>query len=796
MTDLLCPWPASPDYRLGMFESVVALLYMLALWAIGRAVLMAGRADRDSWLAMPVGLSVVGIAGNALYFAAGLSVHVIQWILVAAVLPCVVFLLRRRLPRFEWEQLLAVLGLFLVLALPAYLGGEQYYVFRGNHGDHFNYINMTLALRANPYAAYVNAAPEQFLATDVLAHGLQLVPFRPAAALAFALMLPGKTGNLHLLAFLYVTALMSLIFPAACFAWARIVQAYGRFNRGVGLTLVFSAAYVVGFWGQYLFDINAWSHMSAVSMLLGFVFAYARLLWRLTAAPQARAAVLLPDVLPATILAAGAFLFYPENTVAHLAMVGGGTVVWCGLTRRLPGLRTVVLFAALLTTALMLSSAPFWEGTVGFVVTQFGPAAGDVPEHWWRYFDSYWQGLRASPPADVACATCLSGIANRVLAVAGMYFLTPDYAAMPIARYAWMATTILLALVTIYNLSASLSAPHFVNDTAVFLVSVVISGLPFMIFYLANDALWNLGKFLAFVSPYLFMVLCLPLVAPAPGLTRVNTRVRPLVTWLSRGAVFVLVGAQFGFGAARVWAARDPLGIGYDNATYPSILVTTIKSSMVWQIDSRTFSACTGVHLSSDVDRYFVEFLKQKLAYARVSYFSAAPVLSSVVNGREVGRQPSIPTDCNAVSGGTRARWREVSSLPPFDGTIDFLERDPHVVFTGFDGPGRSGSWTHGPRASITLPALLPERFTMELDVAGVLGPNASQLFRVRAGGQERIVSFPGPGTYSIPFERVRDGTEFEILIPAPTSPLSLGLSTDPRALGLALQRIRILRAD
>ena len=81
----------------------------------------------------------------------------------------------------------------------------------------------------------------------------------------------------------------------------------------------------------------------------------------------------------------------------------------------------------------------------------------------------------------------------------------------------------------------------------------------------------------------------------------------------------------------------------------------------------------------------------------------------------------------------------------------------------------------------------------MELDVIAVFGPNVSQPFRVRAGGQERIVSFSGPGKYSIPFEHVRDGTECEIFIPAPTSPLSLGQSTDPRALGLALRRIRIL---
>jgi hypothetical protein len=266
--------------------------------------------------------------------------------------------------------------------------------------------------------------------------------------------------------------------------------------------------------------------------------------------------------------------------------------------------------------------------------------------------------------------------------------------------------------------------------------------------------------------------------------------------WLSRGAVVVLVCAQFGFGGARVWAARDPRGIGYDSATYPSIQEVTMKSAMVWQVDSRMLATCRGVHLVRDGDPFYLEFVKQKLAYAHVPYFSSAPVLSQVVIGNEVGRQPWIPTDCAVLpAGGTRPRWSEVSRLQLFDGTIDFQERDPRLAFAGFGNPDGWGSWTDGARASIMLSALLPDRFTMELDVIAVFGPNASQPFRVRAGGQERTVSLSGPGKYSIPFEHVRDGIECEIFIPAPTSPLSLGQSTDPRALGVALRRIRILPA-
>jgi hypothetical protein len=189
-----------------------------------------------------------------------------------------------------------------------------------------------------------------------------------------------------------------------------------------------------------------------------------------------------------------------------------------------------------------------------------------------------------------------------------------------------------------------------------------------------------------------------------------------------------------------------------------------------------------------------MEYMKQKLTYLGVPYFSSLPVRTHYAGGQEVGRQQPIMIDCNAVfMKAPSGKWRAVSDLPLFDGTIDLADRHPLVSFVGFGNPEGWGSWTDGERARIILPHSLPDCFTLEVDIVGIFGPNVGRPFRIRAGRQERVITFREPGIYSVAFQDVKDASDLEIRVPAPTSPQSLGLSNDPRALGVVLRRVRIL---
>ena len=491
------------------------------------------------WLAMPIGLCLVGLTGNVLYFMCGFSVQSIQSLFLCALLPCLAVLFGRGVRPGEWCRLVTVLGIFLVLALPAWICGEQYYVFRGNIWDQFFYLNQALILWANPLHVYQHALPNNFLAQDIVAHGLIFVKREPTVILVFSMLLPDGRGNIHLLVFLYVTALWALVYPALRYV-CKGLEAYELETNNRWLLIVPSFAYVVGFWGQYVFDINDWKEMAGLSLLLGFVFEYRKLLQQLASPITYAGKPITRQYFLTGLLAAGSFLFYPENTVMHVPLLFAATVLWCLITRQIPRPRAMVALAVFSVVVFLISTIPNWDGAVGFVIfnTKFGLTQAT---DWWKYFDSYWLGFHSNALFDQIIGAgesywryfdhdwwqlfcnywqgvqvspvlgALSVLANLALALIGMYFVTPDYAVSFWLRYAWISLTIIFAILAGSCLVVTLFIRFRANQATMFLKVFFLLGVIFMFYLLNKGTLWSLGKAVSYMSPYLFLLICIGL---------------------------------------------------------------------------------------------------------------------------------------------------------------------------------------------------------------------------------------------------------------------------------------------
>ncbi len=727
-----------------MIEVPVVLIFLFSLWVFGRSLILACRLDDSDWLAMPIGLCLVGLVSNILYFTVGLSAQLIQLVFLSILIPCLVMVLQRGVPRCEWSRLLSVLGVFLLLALPAFIGGEQYYVFRGNHWDQFNYINQALTLWDNPFSVYHHALASHFLAKDILVHGMPFIQYRPAVGLVLALLLPGGQGNIHLLAFLYVTALWALVFPALCFAWKRVLEAYDRGTDHFLILIGPAFAYTIGFWGQYIFDINAWSQVASLPLLLAFVFQYIRLLQYLVDPSAYKGKSIASQYIVTGLLVAGAFLFYPENTVIHTGLLLGATVLWYVITRKVPQFTVFVSLVVFSIAVLLISSLPYWNGTAGFLMFQVKNVSAGQGTNYWRYFDRYWLGIHGNvlfsqiKPAVVhglSVRTCfdhywagvhiprwlgyISTGANFILALTGMFFITPNYDVPFLLRYSWIFITIILAIAAVYHLAVNFLPRFKDNQTAVFLKGFFLSGILFLLYLLKKKALWTFGKALSFLSPYLFLVLCLGL------FVRSNSFGDRLIKMF----IIVFIIFQIVFGMYRLWSARDPNGIAYDNLTYPSIEDTAMKTTYRWDRDPGMYTHCQGIdldggisplgavtkkafsddHLDADavwgelIERgyidpqgviqakfeglkdssdmilsrmydsqkeqiyailqeasFYLEYMKQKFIYLQIPYFSSLPVMSYYNQGDQVGRQLPIVTDCKMGITQVSDKWETV----------------------------------------------------------------------------------------------------------------------------------------
>src|SRR5262249_54057455 len=120
----------------------------------------------------------------------------------------------------------------------------------------------------------------------------------------------------------------------------------------------------------------------------------------------------------------------------------------------------------------------------------------------------------------------------------------------------------------------------------------------------------------------------------------------------------------------------------------------------------------------------------------------------------------------------------------------------------GFSRPDPDGRWTDGTQATIDL-KLAPEsveKGRLRLHMMPFVTEETGQTLRLRCGeGPEKVVEF-SPGSLAwrivdLPLTGVQaDGhAQIQLVIGQTFVPLKLGMSSDPRALGVMVQKIELL---
>jgi hypothetical protein len=117
------------------------------------------------------------------------------------------------------------------------------------------------------------------------------------------------------------------------------------------------------------------------------------------------------------------------------------------------------------------------------------------------------------------------------------------------------------------------------------------------------------------------------------------------------------------------------------------------------------------------------------------------------------------------------------------------------VALSGIAGREADGRWTDGPLARLKFASPLPERFSLEIDIARVYERNSAPPLKVVVGSERKDLHIPegGAGIVRLAFAPRSPVDTVEIHIPNPTSPKSRGQSPDMRLLGIQLKRLRVL---
>ena len=623
---------------------LVVVLFIVVVWGIGAAVLkLLGDDGCLDSLSLVTGCSLSLIVINVLYFSAGMSTSGIRTVLLAGFGASVGYLLYKRFRDggggFPLRDLFLTLLVFLLLITPALIGGEQYYVVRGNYWDHFSYL--TAAFGFSKFTAHeVTGFTDTFLLSNELYRfAMTNIHARPSVMLLFAQLLGQNSGDIFQRGFFFTSALLAFTYSPLYLLCQLLCDSQRKQSVAPWLLCTLPVGYLVGFWGQYIFDINAWSQIASLAFLLGSDAALIILLKSLMQSSDEVSGHLPPRVayLMAAIITTGAWLLYPENSLAHAGSVL--LVICVVIPGALPEFRGKTLtYVAALPLIPLLFSLPNSKGTLLFVVHQLTVGAGkSLP--WWTYFDSYVFGINVPFP-DILATFSLRYHwylpFSTIVSLSGFYFVTPRQHSGWL-HYPWVLSTICFAIMCILNFVRFLARRPQRALASRYMQLLILSGIFFASWYLVRQKWWTAGKILSYYSPYCYLALIYPLVGMYSGTDSL------VLTRISRFAAVAVLVLSFGFGVARIYSSFDPNGIGY-SGNYP----LEVRHNLLWNIDMDGARRCSCVKVNVE-DPFIAHYIKLKLAYAGVPYYSGLPINTYFGAGKNVGFMAQKVTD-SAVS--------------------------------------------------------------------------------------------------------------------------------------------------
>jgi hypothetical protein len=620
--------------QLGVF---LLSLLLFASWGLPVAALR-GAMPMMVLSAPAFGVALLAVVATV-FFSFGIHLSVIAIGAVAvSLISTIVF---RRTVRFmlsgireAWLASCLVLVFSIIILAPVLADRAALTVFQANIADHFGYMATSVVYSQMDFQQILGATLRDHLSNPLLYYARPNLHARPAVSILFAVigsLLPGA-GTVGGYAFLCSFAVAGLL--SFC---AFLLQVFRRSGRTASvIAVILAGAYACGFWGQYPLDINAWSQVAVMPVLISawtIVFVELTSPDVVTQGASRNRAEIAP-IIALAILVAGGIYLYPEGISFH-ALVLAGAVIAAGRPR-LYRLRDIAL-------ALILGAATsllFWKGTLGFGANQIHIATTS-PVAWWRYFDAYLFGM--DPEVNKALLDSLANALSKlgpygvlvpshgaslmtgVSGVVGAYFLTPanllHLSALDVAKSALLFLVLVGLVAGVYGGLRSRNRAY-----RLLLVCAGLGLLGAMLILQMGQA-WAAGKALSFAAP----LLCLAIVAPA------MIERRPGAAASFGPAPWLL--AQLCFVGMAVVGLSDPYGARL-RAPYPADL--TYKKLIGWDISNQLHRVrdCRIVKIIAP-DPYYRQFVSIALFEARIPFFYTAPVNSYFGVGREVGHMPA-----------------------------------------------------------------------------------------------------------------------------------------------------------
>ena len=534
-----------------------------------------------------IGYGIFTILSFHLYFILNLSN---QYIIIIFSIILLIFLITnlsylKNNKKLVLNFLIIFLFFFFILFIPSIFYGEQFYVFRGNYWDHFNYLSSSILF--NKYNFYDLKSDAVIANYKNFQNISSIIVYRPFINFFQSLYLNFQSLNIFLIAHSFKIFLTFINF-LALLSFLSIFKKIKFYQK-----IIISFAFSVSFFSLYVFETDALSHLGSISLfLLCIKFLYLIFDEKKRNTSQ--------NIIILSILTSSFFLIYPELFCIFLIIA---FVYLNSQLLKKNKLNFKIIISSFFVFIILTISS--YELNYKFLIIQFNQALNSNVD-WWGYFGAFIFGKKSL----VLDPTYVENIKNSILnknffelskqfyfdhvengynflalnfipSIFGLYYLTIDNSVIQY-KYIFVFLVLFLNIYILHILRKNIEYLYKKKlNIIIFNIIIILSINSYLII---NQNFWTVIKIYSYLLVFIYLFLIIDLQKE-----KINRLILILIIF---------------FPIYKYSSFNDGIG---KHDSFPSIIDKKYKKNINWDLDKKKISECDTIYsLEKDyfVNRY------------------------------------------------------------------------------------------------------------------------------------------------------------------------------------------------
>ncbi len=584
-----------------IFFFIIILLFFLIFLSIGSiANSKLNIINRNNILDLILfGYSIFVLVSFHSYFVFNLNFEYLMFVLITIL---TLFLLKFNKLFFKnadffINNLLIILFILIFFCLPTFIYGEQFYVFRGNYWDNFNYLSSAILFSKFDFfylkSLNLQNSYQNFQSID------GIIVYRPFINYFLSIFLKFKIFDLFLLNFIFKVFLSIINF----FAFVSFLDIFKSLKKKVKYLL--SIVLTFSFFSLYIIEIEALSHLASISLFLFSI----KFLYLFDKEFQIRNLIFFS--IPSSAL----FIIYPEIFIIFGIIASSFILFKLKKSKFKNLIKNIIVCSTFFIFLTILS----FEVNYKFLLLQISQAL-NVNIDWWTYFGAFIFG-RENLVLDIEYIKLIEDnlknknlinlskmffldhfengyklfYLNFIPSISGLYYLTVGKIENN-NLFLYFFIILFLNLYLIFIICKN-STYLFKNENIPLKINILL--ISFIIIYLLiKGNFWTIIKIYTYCFPFIFIFLSIDLK---------KKQINKIILIL-----FII------FPIYKYTSFNN--GIGKLDS-FPSIINKDYKNKINWNLDKNKLKKCKNIY-TNETDYFVRAYINMKALYYDINFIN------------------------------------------------------------------------------------------------------------------------------------------------------------------------------